>query len=296
MMKRLPFIPISGEKLEKIIRHYIGIGEGLIKFFPGMEFELEQAEFEIGAREWLALAFFLLVNYFSVIFGVVLGVALVLKIVFMKALLISILVGAGVGFAIFFYLIFYPKLLVARKMKDLESNLPHALRHMLIQVRSGMPLYSSLVSISKSDYGRLSTEFRRAIKEINTGKSEIEALETLARENPSLYFRRILWQLINAMKTGADIGVTLKEIVDSIIEDQRVKIKKYGAQLNPIALFYMITVVIFPTLGIVFLLVLTSFIGASFNLHLILMGVLAFLFIVQFVFIGMIKSKRPLGI
>lgn len=58
----------------------------------------------------------------------------------------------------------------------------------------------------------------------------------------------------------------------------------------------MIMVVVFPTLGIVFLLVLTSFVGNMIDLHMVLIGVLMFLFVIQFVFIGMIKGKRPIGI
>jgi flagellar protein FlaJ len=125
----------------------------------------------------------------------------------------------------------------------------------------------------------------------------VESLEVMARENPSLHFRRILWQVINALKSGADVAVTLKEIVDSMLVDQRVAIKKYGSELNPLALFYMLLVVIFPTLGIIFMLVLFSFVGSlAIDLRVIMFGVLVFLFVFQFMFIGMVKSKRPVGV
>jgi flagellar protein FlaJ len=295
-MRRIPFIPVKSDKLKKIIHHYLGLGESLVKFFPKMDFELDQVEFEADAKEWLALAFYLFINYFVLIFAMVFMVAIVVKVVVFRALMISFFSGLGFGFIVFFYLILYPKLLVSRRVKNLERNLPYALRHLLIQVRSGMPLYNAFISISKGKYGLLSDEFRKAINEINTGKSEIDVLEEMTRNNPSLYLRRILWQIVNALKTGADIGTTLEEIVDNIILEQRAEIKRYGSQLNPIALFYMIMVVVFPTLGIVFLLILTSFVGTVMDLHIILIGVLMFLFLIQFMFIGMIKGKRPVGI
>ncbi len=134
------------------------------------------------------------------------------------------------------------------------------------------------------------------MNEINTGKSEISALERLARENPSLYFRRVMWQLVNSLKSGADIGDTIKNLVDTLSEDQRISIKKYGSALNPMALMYMLFAVIFPTLGITFLLVISSFIGIGFDVQWILLGILGFLLIFQFMIIGLIKSRRPVGI
>ena len=105
-----------------------------------------------------------------------------------------------------------------------------------------------------------------------------------------------IWQIVNALKSGSDIGQTLKQIVNDLAVEQRVAIKKYGSELNPLALFYMMLVVIFPTLGIVFILILFSFVSVAIDIHVILMGVLAFLLIFQIMFIGMIKSKRPVGI
>ena len=118
------------------------------------------------------------------------------------------------------------------------------------------------------------------------------ALEELARDNPSLHFRRIMWQIVNSLNSGADIGSTVKEIVDNIVAEQRTAIKKYGSELNPLALFYMILVVIFPTLGIIFLLVLFSFVGTAMSIEVILMGILAMVTFAQFMFMGIMKFRR----
>ncbi|HDD72639.1 MAG TPA: hypothetical protein ENG00_00945 [Candidatus Aenigmarchaeota archaeon] len=294
--KTAPLIPMSMSLAMKISKHFMGIGESISHMFPGLHFELEQAEFEYEPREWLALAFFAFLFYFTVIFGVLFPIMIRAGIIFMRAFSMSFLIAFAIGMVSFVYITFYPKLFVTRKVKALEANLPYMLHHLLIEVRSGVPLYNALVSISKSRYGLLSDEIRRAVNEINTGKSEIAALEMLARQNPSLYFRRVLWQVINAMKSGADIGDTLKNIVDNLSEEQRIAIKKYGAQLNPLTLMYMLFCIIFPTLGITFLLVISSFIGIGIDMHFILIGILGFLLMFQFVLIGLIKSKRPIGV
>ena len=167
-----------------------------------------------------------------------------------------------------------------------------AIRHLYIQVKSGVSLFDAMVSVSKGNYGLISKEFERAVKEIATGKDEIEALEDLSFRNPSPYFRRTIWQIINSLRAGGDIGKTLKIIANDLSEEQKVKIRKYGSQLSPMALMYLMLSVIMPTLGITFLLIFSSFTGFTMPPIFFYM-VLAILAVFQFMFIGMIKSRRP---
>ncbi len=296
MIKRIPFVPVYIGKAKKVSRHFFGLGESLSGMFPGLRWQLRQAEFDIEPREWVGIAMYVGFFYFSLTFLLIFSLALMYNVVLRTAFLVSFFSGIGMGFSTFFYISLYPKLFVNRKVRNLEKNLPSALRHLLVHVRSGVPFFNSLVSIAYSGYGLLSDEFLRAVKEIDTGFSEISALELLARENPSLFFRRVVWQIVNAMKSGADIGMTIKEIVTDMGADQKAAIKKYGSELNPLILFYMVLVVIFPTLGIVFLLILSSFVAAAFDMQVVMTGVLIFLVVVQLMFIGLVKSKRPLGI
>ncbi len=294
--KRIPLLPLPLSKVRRMSRRFLGIGESLSHMFPSLDFDLEQSGFDFDAREWMAMAFFTAAFYFSVLFGPLSLLTLAAKVEVAKAVGVSFLVGFVIGFVALIYLAMYPKLSVTKKVSKLEHFLPYALHHILIEVRSGVPLYNALVSIAQSNYGMLSQEFKRAVNEINTGKSEIAALEMLARDNPSLYFRRVMWQMVNALKSGADIGQTIKQIVDNLSEEQRIAIKKYGAQLNPLSLMYMVFCVIFPTLGITFILVISSFVGIGIDVQYLLMGILAFLVMFQFMLIGLVKSRRPMGV
>ncbi|MBU0898483.1 MAG: type II secretion system F family protein [Nanoarchaeota archaeon] len=296
MEKRLPLLPMSLDKAVSASRHLISLGDMLSSGFHSLAFELEQAGLDYDPREWISIALFAMIFYSGWLFGALFLVLFIAKINILMSFGVSLLVGFSIGITSFAYIVFYPKLYVARKVKEVEKNIPFALRHLLIEVRSGVPLFNALSSIARSNYGRLSLEMQRAVNEINTGKSEIAALEMLARQNPSLYFRRIMWQIVNSLKSGTDIGSTIKEIVNQIGMEQSIEIKEYGAQLNPIALMYMIFAVIFPTLGITFLLVISSFVGLSISLEWILLGILGFLLLFQFMIIGIIKSKRPIGV
>jgi len=284
------------EKAQEASKHLLNWGEFFSNMFPGLAFELEQSEFRFEPREWVALALFTALFYFSILFTALFVVLVAIRIELTRMMLVTLGASSVIGLVGFMYVIFYPKLYVNRKVNQIEKNLPYALHHLLIEVRSGVPLFNALVSISQSKYGLLSEEMKRAVEDISTGKSEIATLETLARRNPSLYFRRVMWQIVNSLKSGADIGNTMKQIVDNLAEEQRVAIKKYGSQLNPLTLMYMIFAVIFPTLGITFLLMISSFVGIGIDLQLVLIGIILFLVMFQFMIIGLIKSKRPVGV
>ena len=296
MKKRIPILPLPLDKARKNSKRFIGFGEHLQKFFPGMHFDLEQADFDFEPREWIALAVFTFLFYFLMLFPALFIVTLAARIEFIKAFITTFAIGLSIGAVAYIYILFYPRLFVGRKVRNIEKNLPAVLHHLLIEVRSGVPLYNALVSIARGNYGLLSEIINGSVKEIDTGKSQVGALEMIARQNPSLYLRRVLWQMVNSIKSGADIGDTIKQIVDNLTLDQNIEIKKYGSQLNPLALMYMIFAVIFPTLGITFLLILTSFIGIGIDVSFILLGILGFLVIFQIMLIGLIKSKRPPGI
>ena len=296
MKNKIPFLPIPYEKIRAVTEHFLGLGENLSKMFPSLEFDLEQSGFELSPRRWMSIALFAFLFYFILVFGLVLLITFAAKIEIQRSITVSMFAGLAIGGGTFVFLSFYPKLSAQKRVSNIEKNLPYVLHHILVQVRSGVSLYDTFVSISKGDYGTLSKEMRRVVNEINTGKSEAEALEKITRETPSFFFRRVMWQMVNSLKSGSDIGQTMKEIVDNLAVEQRVAIKKYGAQLNPLALMYMLFAVIFPTLGITFLIVLSSFTGISFNLELVLTGIIGVIVLFQFMFIGLIKSRRPSGI
>jgi flagellar protein FlaJ len=166
------------------------------------------------------------------------------------------------------------------------------MRHLLIQIRSGVSLFDAMVSITKADYGLVSEEFNKCVKSIATGTDEIVALEQMTFKNPSMYFRRVIWQLTNSMRSGVDIGDTLSRLVVNLSEEQKVLVRKYGSQLSPLALMYMMLAVVMPTLGISFLLIFSSFTGiviSEFTFYFIIIVLAIF----QFMFIGIVKNRRP---
>lgn len=188
----------------------------------------------------------------------------------------------------------YPKVYSSRREKNIEKNLIPALEDMLVQLNSGVPLFSILVNISSSQYGELSIEFKKAIKKINAGVPQTDVLDELGKRNTSLYFRRTVWQISNGMKAGSDIAVVIKESITSLNEEQLLQIQNYGNKLNPLIMFYMLISVILPALAITFLTVIASLVNLSQTAVIgLFAGLFVLVIIIQVTFLGMMKSMRP---
>lgn len=299
MIKTIPLMPFPFKVAKPIIKGFYPVAEIALKFFPGLKLELQEAESKLKARDYLGGAIFSFCFYFLV-FIIMLGgwarrtgqlddVGIRLTIVAFTLL---------VSGAIFFYTMLIPRWIVSKKKGELERYLLFAARHLMIQTNAGVPLFDAMVSVSEKygdanlDYGEVSTEFKRIIKEVKSGKDLGKAFDESASRNPSPYYRRIIWQLSNAHNSGAAIGPVLKGVVDFLSDEQRIMIRDYGSQLNPLALFYMLTCIIAPTMGVIFLMIASTFVEVPVNE--MTFGVIAlFLVVMQMMFIGLIKSRRP---
>jgi len=291
-MIKVPFSFIPPKQLQGMSRFLLGAGDFLSKWMPFLDVNLKQAKMDIESREYLSMCLFSSLSFYflSTFFLMILLNSFGVKGPLVKAIFICLI------FFLFVFLqqLLYPNLIAKKRIKRLEINLLPALQSMLVQLNSGVPLFDILVSISRGDYGEISTEFSTVVKEINAGKPQIEALEEIAVENPSLFFRRSIWQLVNGMKAGSDLSNVIKEIINSLSEEQVLQIQKYGGQLNPLAMFYMLVAVIIPTLGMTFLIVISSFIALGETAtKIVFWGLFGGVCFFQIIFLGVIKSRRP---
>jgi flagellar protein FlaJ len=253
---------------------------------------LNQTETKLTREEYLGICvknFVFSFLFMLVITTTILGVSKIKNFVLI-GLMVSIL------FSTFIYLTQrnYPKLYAIRKEKNIEKNLIPALEDMLVQLNSGIPLFNIMVNISSSDYSSLSEEFKKIVREINTGRSQVEVLEKTGEKNTSIFFRRTLWQISNGMKSGSDLTVVIKDSIRALNEEQLIQIQDYGNKLNPMIMFYMLIAVILPALSITFITIISSLINLS-NFFSIMLYISLFVFvtIIQFMFLGIIRPLRP---
>jgi len=287
---RIPFCPLPVRKAEKASRKFSWLAEKLSAVSPQLDLTLRQAKMPLDSIKYLSIASFS-ATFLSLLVFVLLLVISFRLVEPLKAALISVSFGAVLFVVMLFYLMSYPKLLVRRRVSGVERNLMQALKHMLIQIRSGVPIYDSIVSLSEG-YGALSDEFMDMIKDVNAGTSVEDALDELAMRVPSQNLRRVVWQLSNGIKSGSDMGRVIDEVIDVMSKEKMLAIRKYGSELNPLTLVYMMIAVIIPALGVTMLIVLSSFSGISIS-ETMFIGILAVVAFLQFMYMGMIKSRRP---
>lgn len=84
----------------------------------------------------------------------------------------------------------------------------------------------------------------------------------------------------------------LGDIVDFLAEEQRVEMRNYGAQLNTLAIMYLMVCIIAPTILLIFIMVISSFVDLPITetVFWLILGALVF---VQYMFVGLIQNRRP---
>lgn len=292
MRKFLPFLLVPVPAAMKASRGFLGISRRIEKVFPGLELDLKQAEFGLRRYEYISLMLFAGISTFLLGLVLITITLAVIRQLTPANQLLALLASAVLGFLPIMYLSKYPSFVLKRKVTAIERNLLFAIRHMVIKVRSGVSLYNAMLDVSKGSYGEVSKEFRRIAKEMASGVSEKKALEKAALRTPSTHFRRFVWQISNAMGAGADLGGVLQRIVESLSTEQKTAIKKYGSELNPLAVVYLVISVIFPPLGVTTLIVLGNIFGMSISESLFFL-ILAAVIVFNIIYLGLIKGRRP---
>ena len=290
---RIPLL--DSTVLRTTSRVFIGIGAILMHIFPNMKSELEQSgirdQYKIDSREYMAFIFFMSSLFFVGVGGLITTILVSGN---ADLPLLGPVIGGFIGLMFFLYLMFYPHRIVSARVKKLERNLLFALRSMLVQIRSGVPVFNAMASIAMGNYGAIADEFKTVVEKVNSGEPVVEVLEELAKRNPSIFFRRALWQLVNSMKSGSDVGKNLEDMIRSLGKEQLVEINQYKSTLNPLAMMYMMVAVIAPSLGITMIIILSFFPGMeALSDEKVFYGLLVGVIFMQFIFLGLIKSKRP---
>ncbi len=286
----VPFCPIPARYVKSASMLFSGTARFLSGAFPYLDIDLKQSGIPLKKNEYVSIVIFLFLFY-AVFFSVLLTI-LGMRLFPGKEVFLGPTIGVVVGLMIGLQVSLYPKMLVRRKVRSIEKNLVFALRTIQVQVKSGVPLFDAIGFVSQQEHGELSRAFRKAMDLIETGEFEEAVLQEMAMNNPSPHFRRVVWQLVNGLKTGSDVGIVLKELVDSVSREQKIQIERYGASLRILSLIYMMIGVILPAMGITLLIVLASFpqIKIVSELFWVLLGVMV---VAEMMYIGLMKSKRP---
>ena len=253
---------------------------------------LVNSDVDMTREEYISVCFKYSLGYFLGTLIILSTLLLILR--FKNAVLFSVMISVAFGFFAYLTQVNYPRLYSSRKQRNIEKNLISALEDMLVQLNAGIPLFTIMVNISSSNYESLSYEFKKTVTKINAGYPQEEVLEEIGDKNPSIFFRRTLWQISNGMRAGSNISIVIRESIKSLRQEQLLQLQVYSNKLNPLFMFYMLVAVILPALAITFLTIISSMTGLEgLIVKLIFITMFVVVVFVQIMFIGVMKSLRP---
>ncbi len=192
---------------------------------------------------------------------------------------------------IFAFMLNSPLSAIKKREREIDREVLFAGRYLLVKMESGSPLVNTLNDAAKT-FGVSGKYFAEIMDDINTGVPLEVALENARTYNASEKFKRVLWQIVTAIKTGAEVTNVLRGTLQSIAAEQTIEIKRYAKKLNSLMLFYMIVACVAPSLGLTMLIILSGFLNLDLS-NTVLYIILFFLGVIQFAFLIMVKSARP---
>ncbi|RLG19266.1 hypothetical protein DRN67_03165 [Candidatus Micrarchaeota archaeon] len=284
----VPFSIIPVPVLLSLSHYFLAIGSMISRTSPSLKPQLIQADITLSPREWSALSFAVAVFNSLIIALLLLFIGFLAQQDFTT---FAVAVAIVMFLASFITVLSYPKIITTKRLRALENNLIPALHQMLIELKSGVSLFEAMKSLC-TGYGEVSKEFREITDHIEGGTSEIKALNNASSRNPSFKFRRVLWQISNSLSVGADVTTALSDMVEELTKEKQDEIRRYGQELNPWTMIYMMAAVIVPSLGMSMLSILLSFLSIPVP-PIIYPAVIFYLILFQLFFINFVRSRRP---
>lgn len=221
-------------------------------------------------------------------------------ILFIVVLFISYFISFEMGlvilglFALLTIAILYlPQIKKQNHYSQFSKELPYALRQLATELRSGKSLFDSIDSVVDADYGILSIEFSRLLREVRYGESTENAFIHLNSRVKSKGLSRASSEILSTLRVGGNLSNSLSIIAEDINFDMRMKLREYSQKLNAFIMIYTFLAILAPVILLTLLLAASVVMGdiVPANLILVLYGLF---FPMIIVFLGFfIKKLEP---
>ncbi|MDP3764887.1 MAG: type II secretion system F family protein [Nanoarchaeota archaeon] len=192
----------------------------------------------------------------------------------------------------FEYSLLRVKAKIRQREREINKEVIFVGRYLLVKLYSGRPLLNALIETAGSR-GIAPKYIKEIVDDIDTGSTIEEALNNAMIFSPSDKLRRILFHVNNALQLGINVTKPLESVIEELTREEELEIKKYGKKLNTLVIFYMLTAVILPSLGVAMFIVLASFINIPLSPGDLFIFIF-FIVILEFIFMTFFKSIRPM--
>ena len=138
------------------------------------------------------------------------------------------------------------------KKVRIDNELPYVLAHMSIMAATGATPLKTIGNIAVSDYGDISSEFRKVLYKTNIqGEDAITALNHLAMVTPSIIFRELCLDLANLIHAGGGLKQYLEDKTAYLLERRRRMEKQFADSLAMYAELYVGGIMMVAIIGII---------------------------------------------
>ncbi|MBQ9160548.1 MAG: type II secretion system F family protein [Methanobrevibacter sp.] len=193
----------------------------------------------------------------------------------------------------YIFIFTYPQIKQERNYFDINHELPYALRHMGIELKSGKGLHDAMTTIKNANYGSLSWEFSRVLEEIRYGKSTEESLMDMSERIKSESLTRAIHQIVGTLRVGGNLASNLEIIAKDISFDMQIRLKEYSQRLNSFILIYTFIAILAPVISLIMLMAGSTVMGDVISSSLLLI-IYTLFFPMIVVFMGVfIKKLEP---
>ncbi len=212
-----------------------------------LEFDLETSGIPLYQKEYASFS-----SAISFVFSLLLSFVL-----FLLTMNIVLFAISFVSLLLLFSLfaINWPSMQVSGGAREIDRQLPFALRHMSALLTAGISIFDSLISVSRADYGALSKELDRVVWDVKSGKNLSDALDDAARRTGSKAFMRVTIHIRRALEMGGDVAKIINQIAEDLTFEMRMKISDFVEKLNAFAIVYIVAGIVGPVVIAVFSLV-----------------------------------------
>lgn len=191
------------------------------------------------------------------------------------------------------FIIYYPKIKEKQSYSDLNQELPYALRHMGIELKSGKGLHDTLITIRDAGYGTFSKEINRVLEEVKYGKSTEDSLLEMSKRVNSEGLTRAVQQIVGTLRVGGNLANSLEIIANDISFEMQIKLKEYSQRLNSFVLIYTFVAILAPVICLIMLMAGSTVMGDVISSSMLLV-IYSLFFPSIVVFMGLfIKKLEP---
>lgn len=216
---------------------------------------------------------------------------------------LTLLVFSGLEISLIFFVLmlmlyifmkFFPQIKQKRKYNDLNQELPYALRHMGIELKSGKGLHDTLITVANANYGSFSRELTRVLEQVRYGRSTENALLEMSNRINSDGLSRSVQQIVGTLRVGGNLANSLEIIADDISFDMHVKLKDYSQRLNAFILIYTFVAILAPVILLIMLMAASTVMGDIIPSNLIMVmyvGLFPMIIVVMGLFVKKLEPK-----